>query len=591
MSTSYPCLVQRGRQFYFRVAIPQKYWGLTNCKEIGYSLHTSSWEEALRKWRYELYHFQRFMNIFVGVCMKVNNNKLVLNRTEVDKVLMYELERKQFFIEEHTEEIIEGSITSKDVELYTPQDETSNPDKVKRLMEEVVMEYLTDLVHHQKANITLRTTYQKLRDKEILLGLDEVDSTGYAWFNSLSRHMGTLEKYLRKSVEAIYKDENYAPRSPKVVSLLRTYDEKRTSERLSKASTNTPWEKVFKRFFRNKENLKEVRSTLEDVNRHSLKICFAVIGKNTLESITQQDCRRLCDDIYRVPKHWKGELKEGQTISDILNSGKKCISKTTIKGHLITFKEFMRYCVREQIINNSFNEAVDLPHAEKQARSPFTTAELKKIFNVATYPDPKSRNNQARFWIPLVALYQGARLNEIAQLDVDDIVAREGLECIYINDDEKDQSVKNKASKRIIPIHPVLKELGFLEYVGYQQRNKATKLFSELTYTKKQGYSSALQKWFARYLDEVGIKGSDKVFHSFRHTFETKALEKLLHTEHQNRLCGWTNKGIGQSVYGKHLQIKVLYDELCKIDYPIKKELNALKEVYKQSYVIKFFES
>ena len=64
--------------------------------------------------------------------MKVNNNKLVLNRTEVDKVLMYELERKQFFIEEHTEEIIEGSITSKDVELYTPQDETSNPDKVKR---------------------------------------------------------------------------------------------------------------------------------------------------------------------------------------------------------------------------------------------------------------------------------------------------------------------------------------------------------------------------------------------------------------------------------------------------------------------------
>ena len=98
------------------------------------------------------------------------------------------------------------------------------------------------------------------------------------------------------------------------------------------------------------------------------------MGKQYLEDIKDQDCRKMCENIYRLPKNWNGVLEEGQKLSDILTDSKsKNLSKTTIKKHLITFKEFMRFAVKEQIIPNSFNDVVELPvKLEHVSRTPFT---------------------------------------------------------------------------------------------------------------------------------------------------------------------------------------------------------------------------
>ena len=134
-------------------------------------------------------------------------------------------------------------------------------------------------------------------------------------------------------------------------------------------------------------------------------------------------------------------------------------------------------------------------------------------------------------------------------------------------------------------IHPQLLQLGFLDYVHFQKTNKQKKLFNTLKKHKRNGYADSVQRWFARYLDKVGITAPDKVFHSFRHTFECKAIEKRLHTEHQNALGGWTNKGVGQAVYGRHLSTKVLFGELSKISYPLSKEMKILEQKFKSSYI------
>ena len=118
----------------------------------------------------------------------------------------------------------------------------------------------------------------------------------------------------------------------------------------------------------------------------------------------------------------------------------------------------------------------------------------------------------------------------------------------------------------------------------------AEKLFDTLVCAKHNRYGKAVEQWFARYLDTLGIKGKDKVFHSFRHTFENKAIEMKLHTEHQNALGGWSNGGVGQRVYGGHLSIPNLYEEISKINYPIRRELQGLKEAYAKCYVRRFFE-
>lgn len=57
--------------------------------------------------------------------------------------------------------------------------------------------------------------------------------------------------------------------------------------------------------------------------------------------------------------------------------------------------------------------------------------------------------------------------------------------------------------------------------------------------------------------------------------------------EYQNALGGWADYGIGQRIYAKHKNIKVMLEELSKISYPLSKELKEFKEAFKKSYIFK----
>ena len=132
------------------------------------------------------------------------------------------------------------------------------------------------------------------------------------------------------------------------------------------------------------------------------------------------------------------------------------------------------------------------------------------------------------------------------------------IPCISINDNAENKSVKNKGAKRIIAIHPKLIDMEFLVYVEYQRKEKQRKLFSILQKQGHNGYAGPVQHWFGKYLDSLRIKDKSKVFHSFRHTFETMAVEKKIPAEYQNAICGWTDKGTGQRLYAHKKDMKIL---------------------------------
>ncbi len=60
---------------------------------------------------------------------------------------------------------------------------------------------------------------------------------------------------------------------------------------------------------------------------------------------------------------------------------------------------------------------------------------------------------------------QGFRLNEITQLYINDIVVEDETWYFRINTNNKNQQIKNNASRRVVPIHPKLIELNFLDYI------------------------------------------------------------------------------------------------------------------------------
>ncbi len=164
------------------------------------------------------------------------------------------------------------------------------------------------------------------------------------------------------------------------------------------------------------------------------------------------------------------------------------------------------------------------------AKPPFSHADLNLIFASPVYSKglrPVSGCGEAAYWLPLLGLFTGARLEELGQLSPKDIreeTYRDGkgiektVPVIYVTDEGAGQGIKNAASHRRIPVHKALLDLGFLKYVASQ---KGARLFPAMTPDKYGRETSKFSSWFPKYLRaNCPDIDSRKSFHSFRHLFK-----------------------------------------------------------------------
>lgn len=226
---------------------------------------------------------------------------------------------------------------------------------------------------------------------------------------------------------------------------------------------------------------------------------------------------------------WK-EMSYREMTNHVELLGLPNISDSTVNKHVIRLSVFFSFCKdrRYMSLGNPFSEQTVKDEGTKGStstakaeRMPFEKEELERIFDSELY---KTRKVPHAFWPPLIALMTGARVNEIAQLYVDDIVNdiedMSDAWRIMIVAKRPDQRVKNKSSLRSIPVHPKLIELGFLQYVEDMRRLKYKRVFPSLLYKEASGYGDTVSEFFLAYLrNKVKIDDPLKVFHSFRHWF------------------------------------------------------------------------
>lgn len=220
-----------------------------------------------------------------------------------------------------------------------------------------------------------------------------------------------------------------------------------------------------------------------------------------------------------------------QLVNEVELMGMEPIHPTTVKKHITRLSTFFDFCRKRRYMNglnpmtgrapNDIARTKGKSKVVKPMRTTFDLDDFDRIFDPVRY---RSRKLPHTFWPPLIALMTGARVNEIAQLYVDDIVDDDqknpGRWRFMILAKEVDQRVKNKPSLRSIPMHPRLIELGFLEYLADLRRLGYKRVFPTLRYTEAAGYGDTVSDYFSGYLREkVGIIDAQKVFHSFRYYF------------------------------------------------------------------------
>lgn len=110
-----------------------------------------------------------------------------------------------------------------------------------------------------------------------------------------------------------------------------------------------------------------------------------------------------------------------------------------------------------------------------------------------------------------------------------------------IDIDGSDKSLKTVNSKRIVPLHPHLIELGLPDYVQALSNAGYSRLFPELKRDEIKGYGKPAGSWFnERFLGkQLGMaRDGMRTFHSFRHTFITALSELEVPSDILSQLAG-----------------------------------------------------
>jgi len=212
--------------------------------------------------------------------------------------------------------------------------------------------------------------------------------------------------------------------------------------------------------------------------------------------------------------------------------------------------------------------AQDDRHQEEK-RIPFTVHDLNVIFATEWF---RVANDEDR-WLPLLALFTGARLEELGQLLLTDIRREDGVDFLAITtlDDKGDKvkSVKNPESRRNVPLHPRLTKLGFLKYVEAQRGAGRERLFPALRVNSKGKLTQAYSHRINRRIRKL-VPDKRKVFHSLRHNFKNEATRVLLPEPIVNALQGHSGGTVALDVYGQGAKtlFQMLYKQIGKLKFP-----------------------
>jgi integrase len=296
-----------------------------------------------------------------------------------------------------------------------------------------------------------------------------------------------------------------------------------------------------------------------------------VLGEQTpVTAIRRSDIVGFRETVQKLPANrTKGRYK-GKSIESILGMPDvEPMGYYSVRTRLTWTSGFFRWCVEQDYMQKNPADRLVPPkpnRPQSDERDPFNRADLERLILALAARRAEKPRRPEQFWIPLIALYSGMRLNEICQLYCNDVKQVEGVWCLDVNQSTKDKRLKSPAAARTVPVHPKLIELGFLDYIKAMQAKGEKRLWPNLK-LQRDGYGQAFSKWFADFNDKNVVNDPKKVFHSFRHTVANTLKQAGVQESTIAELIGHENESITTGRYGKLLKPGPLLDAIEKLDY------------------------
>jgi integrase len=315
-------------------------------------------------------------------------------------------------------------------------------------------------------------------------------------------------------------------------------------------------------------------------HRGRLSYLIEILGDIQADVVSRDDMRRFREILRQLPPNrTKRKEYRDKSIEQIVAMMPAIVLNVkTVNMIVEAASSLFEWGVREGYLANNPAKSLSIKDDRQEIglRETFDKTDLQKIFLCKKYINNEFKH-PSFFWTPLVSLFTGMRLEEICQFRCEDVYESEidGLFVIDINgrpssNGTLDKTLKNKNATRLIPVHPILVEIGFIKYCSTMKKNKENRVFPELNKTAASPkYGKQPGKSFGKLIRDLKIEGN-KTFHSFRHTFSDFYKKKDMQNDLFRQVFGHEISELAGRQYGSRFDVKMCHEKLISLlDYGI----------------------
>jgi integrase len=299
-------------------------------------------------------------------------------------------------------------------------------------------------------------------------------------------------------------------------------------------------------------------------------------GDLGIKDITRQHCREFKEAMIQVPARLPKSLS-GESLPVVVEqtrddpSMRRLSLKTVNEKALATLSAVLGWADGQGFRDGNPARGLKIRGGKFAAggRLPYTIEDLSMIFRFPVFTEdkrPKGGGGEAANWLPLLAPFTGARLEELGQLRVGDVRQSEGIWFLDMATIHGEQRLKNETSRRHVPIHSKLIELGLLDYANSVKSAGQPWLFPDLR-SQRQQRTAAFSQWWGRYARTHGIADRRKVFHSFRHTVKDGFREAEVSKDLFDAIQGHSPKDVSGG-YGRGYTLRRVAEAMECLRYP-----------------------
>jgi integrase len=187
--------------------------------------------------------------------------------------------------------------------------------------------------------------------------------------------------------------------------------------------------------------------------------------------------------------------------------------------------------IERQVAAQASDDPLYLRVTKPKLRMPWTEERLARFLTCPIYTGCFSEHRRSRpgevivrdslYWVPLILLTIGSRIEEILLLKRSNLVLRNKTYCLAIGLDPN-QKGKTPDAERIVPVPQLLLDLGFVDWIRSLPEDHGPLLFPDAARRSEiDDLTGPFSKALNRILDACGLGDFDEDFYAMRKTLSS----------------------------------------------------------------------